>query len=92
MNDPQAQEARIELERGLQMTKQDILDFIADLMTGDSHDKKCQKRLIDNLVKRVIARWFLWRGYYVEMQSEFLLRRSRSRGERITASERACRA
>ena len=38
------------------MTKQDILDFIAELMTGDPHDKKYQKRLIDNLVKRVIAR------------------------------------
>ena len=56
LNDLQAQEAKIELERGLQMTKQDILDFIAELMTGDPHDKKYQKRLIDNLVKRVILR------------------------------------
>lgn len=55
LNDLQAQEARIELERGLQMTKQDILDFIAELMTGDPNDKKYQKRLIDNLVKRVIV-------------------------------------
>lgn len=55
LSDLQAQEARIELERGLQMTKQDILDFIAELMTGDPHDKKYQKRLIDNLVKRVIV-------------------------------------
>ena len=56
LNDLQAQEAQIELERGLQMTKQDILDFIAELMTGDPHDKKYQKRLIDNLVKRVVVR------------------------------------
>lgn len=56
LNDLQAQEAKIELERGLQMTKQDILDFIAELMTGNPHDKKYQKRLIDNLVKRVIVR------------------------------------
>lgn len=56
LSDLQAQEAQIELERGLQMTKQDILDFIAELMTGDPHDKKYQKRLIDNLVKRVIVR------------------------------------
>ena len=56
LSDLQAQEAQIELERGLQMTKQDILDFIAELMTGDPHDKKYQKRLIDNLVKRVVVR------------------------------------
>ena len=47
------QKAKLELERSYKLTKQEILDFIADLLKGDPADKEYQHRIIDNLVDKV---------------------------------------
>ena len=48
--DLQAQKSQIELERGRQITKQQILAFVAELIKGEPTDKEYQRKIIDNLV------------------------------------------
>lgn len=48
--DLQAQKSQIELERGRQVTKQQILAFVAELIKGEPTDKEYQRKIIDNLV------------------------------------------
>jgi DNA invertase Pin-like site-specific DNA recombinase len=47
------QKAKLVLERGYKLTKQEIFDFISDLLQGDPADKEYQKKIIDNLVDKV---------------------------------------
>lgn len=53
LKDLNAQKARIKLERGLKITKAHILEFIAELVKGDTNDKDFQKKIIDRLVYKV---------------------------------------
>jgi hypothetical protein len=50
LNDLTLQKSQIELERGLQITKGDMLAFIAGFLQGDPNDKEYQRKIIDNLV------------------------------------------
>ncbi len=49
----QAQKVKLELERGYKITKQDLLDFIQEILSFDKTDKEFQKSIIDNLVSQV---------------------------------------
>jgi len=53
LDDLLTRQARLQLERGLKITKKDLLDFIAELLQGDKHDKEYQRKIIDNLVSCV---------------------------------------
>ena len=53
LKDLYALKAQIELERGMKITKEKIIDFIALLLRGDPSDKDYQKKIIDNLVHKV---------------------------------------
>lgn len=53
--DLQKQKSQLELERGQEITKDDILDFIAELLQGNPNDKEYQRKLIDNLVLSVLV-------------------------------------
>ena len=55
IKDLQKQKAQLEHEKGLKVTRQDLLTFIAELVKGDENDKAYQKRLIDNLVYKVFV-------------------------------------
>ena len=50
-----ASKAQIELERGKKITKEKIIDFIAEMLKGDPSDKGYQKKLIDILVYKVFV-------------------------------------
>lgn len=53
LDDLCSQKAQLELERGYRLTKNDLLDFISELLKGDIHDKEYQRKIIDHLVSRV---------------------------------------
>ena len=53
LKDLNAQRARIRLERGLKITKAQILEFVAELIKGDPNDKDFQRKIIDKLVYKV---------------------------------------
>jgi len=53
LKDLQMRKATLELERGLKLTKQDILDYVANLIEGDTQDKEYQRKIIDNLISVV---------------------------------------
>lgn len=53
LNNLSEQQAKLELERGYRFTKQDIFDFINELLKGDKHDKDYQRQIIDNLVSQI---------------------------------------
>lgn len=55
LDDLSCQKAQLELERGLNLTKDDLLDFIANLLKGDIHDKEYQRKIIDHLVSQVFV-------------------------------------
>ena len=55
IKDLSASKAQIELERGRKITKEKILDFIAQMLKGNPSDKAYQKLLIDNLVYKVFV-------------------------------------
>jgi hypothetical protein len=40
----------LELERGYKITRQDMVDFVQELIKGDPADKDYQRKIIDNLV------------------------------------------
>ena len=53
LKDLQAEKAQIELERGMKLTKEHILGYVAMLLKGDPNDKEYQRQIIDNLVHKV---------------------------------------
>ena len=53
LKDLYALKAQIELERGMKITKEKIVDFVALLLRGNPSDKDYQKKIIDNLVHKV---------------------------------------
>ncbi|MCL2369668.1 MAG: recombinase family protein [Firmicutes bacterium] len=53
LDDLLTEKSKLEMERGLRMTKRDVLDFIAELLEGDPQDKEYQRKLIDKLVYKV---------------------------------------
>lgn len=55
LNDLTYQEVQLKLERGYKITKQDIIEFVAEILKGDPNDKAYQKKVIDNLVSRVFV-------------------------------------
>jgi hypothetical protein len=50
LKDLTSQKAQLELERGLKITKQDIIAFVTELIQGDPNDSEYRRRIIDNLV------------------------------------------
>jgi len=50
LDDLHTQKAKIELARGIKISKQNILDFVAELLKGDINDKEYQRKLIDNFI------------------------------------------
>lgn len=50
LDDLSLHQSKLELERGLKITKNDIIAFINEFTEGNLHDKNFQKRIIDNLV------------------------------------------
>lgn len=50
LKDLSKHQAELELERGLQLSQNDIVDFVAEFIKGDLHDPTFQKRIIDNLI------------------------------------------
>lgn len=55
IKDLSASKAQIELERGRKITKEKILDFIAEMLKCNPSDKTYQKLLIDTLVYKVFV-------------------------------------
>lgn len=55
VNDLEMQKAQLELERGYKVSKDDLVNFIADLIKGDVNDKEYQKLIIDHLVSQVFV-------------------------------------
>ncbi len=55
LNDLKYQEAQLELERGCKLTREDLEEFIKDLMEGDLSDKDFQRKIIDYLVWQVFV-------------------------------------
>ena len=55
IEDLQSQKAQLERERGRQFTEKDFMSFIADLLKGDPNDKEYQRKIIDNLVVKVLV-------------------------------------
>ena len=55
IKDLESQKTQLEYERGLQVSENDILDYIADLLKGNPADKEYQKQIIDNLVYKVFV-------------------------------------
>ncbi|MBQ8451598.1 MAG: recombinase family protein [Clostridia bacterium] len=53
LNDLYYQQTQLELERGYQITKEDLLCFVEELLKGDPNDKDYQRKIIDNLVYQV---------------------------------------
>ena len=53
LNDLYAHKAQLELERGLKITKDKIIAFVALLLQGDPNDKEYQRKIIDNFVYMV---------------------------------------
>ena len=53
IKDLESQKTQLEYERGLQVSENDLLDYIAHLLKGNPADKDYQKQLIDNLVYKV---------------------------------------
>jgi len=53
LDDLLTEKAKLEMERGLKMTKRDVLDFIGELLQGDPDDKEYQRKVIDKLVYKV---------------------------------------
>ena len=54
LNDLISQEKHLQMERGYKFTVDDIFRFINNVISGDPTKKDFQKRIIDNLVKKVI--------------------------------------
>ena len=50
IDDLESQKAQLERERGLRVSEKDLLDFIDELMDGDTASKDYQRKIIDNLV------------------------------------------
>jgi len=44
---------KLKFEKGLRVTRKDIIKFVAELIDGDINDKEFQKRLIDRLINSV---------------------------------------
>lgn len=53
LNDLYAQKVKLEMERGFKLTKQDLFDFIQEILSCDKTDFEFQKSVIDNLVSQV---------------------------------------
>ena len=53
LNDLTEQQSKLELEAGLKVTRNDIVEFVAEYVKGDPHDPEFQKRIIDNLVRAI---------------------------------------
>jgi hypothetical protein len=47
------QKAQLKIERSMKLTKQQVMEYIANLICGDLDDKKFQKRMIDRFVSKV---------------------------------------
>ena len=50
IKDLESQKTQLEYERGLQVSENDLLDYIADILKGNPADKDYQRKIIDNLV------------------------------------------
>ena len=55
IKDLESQKTQLEYERGLQVSENDLLDYIADILKGNPADKEHQKQIIDNLVYKVFV-------------------------------------
>ena len=53
LDDLMTSKAKLEIERDMRVTKEDLLGFIAELLKGDPKDKEYQKKIIENLVTMV---------------------------------------
>ena len=55
LKDLNGQKAQLNMEKGFRFTKNDLLEFIADLVQGDPNDKSYQKKIIDNLIYKILV-------------------------------------
>jgi DNA invertase Pin-like site-specific DNA recombinase/uncharacterized small protein (DUF1192 family) len=55
LDDLTAQKRQIQFEKSLKVTKADLLNYIDELIKGDPNDKAYQKRIIDNLIYKVVV-------------------------------------
>ena len=55
IKDLESQKTQLEYERGLQVSENDLLDYIAHLLKGNPADKEHQKQIMDNLVYKVFV-------------------------------------
>ena len=55
IKDLESQKTQLEYERGLQVSENDLLDYIAAILKGNPADKEHQKQIIDNLVYKVFV-------------------------------------
>lgn len=53
LNDLSVKHAMLEMERGYEIKRDEIAAFVKDLINGDLEDKNFQRKIIDNLVKKV---------------------------------------
>ena len=53
IKDLSKQMAQIKLERSFKITKEQIIEFVTELVKGDTNDKSFQKRIIDRLLYKV---------------------------------------
>lgn len=55
IKDLESQKTQLEYERCLQVSENDLLDYIAHLLKGNPADKEHQKQIMDNLVYKVFV-------------------------------------
>ena len=53
LNDLSIKHSMLEMERGYEIKRETIIKFVQDLIKGDIEDKNFQRKIIDNLVKKV---------------------------------------
>ncbi|MFA6860181.1 MAG: recombinase family protein [Clostridia bacterium] len=55
LDDLLTQKSKLELERAYRLRKEDITEFIGDVVNGDPNDKEYQRSVIENLISLVIC-------------------------------------
>jgi DNA invertase Pin-like site-specific DNA recombinase len=61
INDLEVQKTKLELERGVKLSKKDIVSFVAEMMNFDPSDKEHWRTMVDILVKKL----FIYDNRYV---------------------------
>ena len=53
INDLEMQKTKLELERGVRLTKKDIVSYVAEFLKADKNDTENWRRMVDVLIKKI---------------------------------------